>query len=153
MRDFPTRPVPLAVLVSLLASSVSLAAEAKDPVQAAWSARAELASRRLAKGGLDPCDTAVETAFKSAKENQEKDGRTFELTIDVGGQVLLALYRYQENRLDGFALVAVPPQWVAYQKAESKTLRFIPGPPQSCAFSLCTRGPTDDGPCAEKTHR
>ncbi|HVP63136.1 MAG TPA: hypothetical protein VMT11_21440 [Myxococcaceae bacterium] len=132
-------------------ASVTLGAEPKDPVQAGWSARAELAKRRLAKGGLDACDAAVEKAFQAAKQTQEMDWRTFDLSIDVGGQVLLALYRYQGNQLDSFALVALPPQWVAYQKAESKTLRFILGPPQNCAFSLCTRGPTDDGPCAEKT--
>ena len=135
----------------MLASFVALAADTKDPVQATWNARAELARRRLAKGGLDACDTAVEKAFQAAKQTPEKDGRTFDLSIDVDGQILLALYRYRGNTLDGFALVAVPPQWIAYQKADSKTFRFILGPPQNCAFSLCTRGPTNDGPCAEKT--
>lgn len=141
----------LAGLVSILASPAALAADTKDPVQATWNARADLAKRRLAKGGLDACDTAVEKAFQAAKQTPEKDGRTFDLSIDVEGQVLLALYRYRGNTLDGFALVAVPPQWIAYQKADSKTFRFILGPPQNCAFNLCTRGPTDDGACAEKT--
>jgi hypothetical protein len=150
MRDRLRRSAPLAGLVSLLASSVTLAADAKDPVQATWTARAELARGRLAKGGLDVCDTAVEKAFQAAKQTAEKDGRTFDLSIAVDGQVLLAVYRYRGNTLDGFGLVAVPRQWVAYQKAESKAIRFILGPPQNCAFSLCTRGPTDDGECAEK---
>lgn len=139
--------------MSLLACSVALAAETKDPVQAAWTARAALGRSRLAKGGLDGCDTALEKAFQEAKQTTERDGRTFDLAIEVGGQTLLVLYRYHGNKLDSFALVAVPPQWVAYQKAESKTLRFILGPPNSCAFSLCTRGPTDDGPCIEKTEK
>jgi hypothetical protein len=151
MRDRRLRQALLALLVSLLAAPVTTRAdEPKDPVEATWRARADLAKRRLAQGGLDACDAAVEKGFQGVKETK-KDARIFELSIDVGGQVLVVFYRYQGNALDGFAMVSVPPQWLAYQKANSKTLRFLLGPPQNCAFSLCTRGPTDDGPCAEKS--
>ena len=148
MRDCRPRQALPALLVALLAAPVTRADEPKDPVGATWRARADLAKRRLAQGGLDACDTAVEKGFQGFKETK-KDARIFELSIDVDGKVLVVFYRYQGNELDGFAMVSVPPQWLAYQKANSKTLRFLLGPPQSCAFSLCTRGPTDDGPCAE----
>ena len=109
----------------------------------------ELAKSRIAKGGLDACDLALEKAFQAAKQTKEKDVRSYNLAIEVDGRVLGAFYRYTGDKLDGFALVAVPSQWVAYQKADSKTLRFVVAPPQNCAFSLCTNGPTADGPCVE----
>jgi hypothetical protein len=153
MRDRRLRQALPALLVSLLAAPVARADEPKDPVEATWRARADLAKRRLAQGGLDDCDTAVERAFQKAKQTKEKqkDARTYDLSIDIGGKALVVVYRYEGNQLDGFALVVVPPQFVAFQKADSKTFRFLLGAPQNCAFSLCTRGPTDDGPCAEKT--
>jgi hypothetical protein len=151
MREPSVFPLSMAMLVALLTSSAARAEDPKDPVEATWRARADLAKRRLAQGGLDACDTGLERAFQAAKQTKEKqkDGRTYDLSIDVGGQVLVVVYRYEGNQLDGFALVVVPPQFVAFQKADSKTFRFLLGPPQSCAFSLCTRGPTADGPCAE----
>jgi hypothetical protein len=151
MRDRLLHSTLLPALLSLLVAPVTRAEEPKDPVEAAWRARADLAKQRLAKGGLDACDTAVEKGFQGVKETK-KDARIFELSVDVDGQVLVVFYRYEGNTLDGFAMVSVPPQWLAYQKANSKTFRFLLGSPQSCAFSLCTRGPTDDGPCAEKSH-
>ncbi|MGZ6162424.1 MAG: hypothetical protein ACXWLS_03765 [Myxococcaceae bacterium] len=135
------------LLLSLLAGTVTRADEPKDQVDTTWRARKELAQSRIAKGGLDACDLALEKAFKTAKLTKEKDVRSYDLTIDVDGRVLGAFYRYTGDKLDGFALVAMPSQWVAYQKADSKTIRFIVAPPQACAFSLCTSGPTADGPC------
>jgi hypothetical protein len=87
-------------------------------------------------------------AFDASTEKNEGGWRTYELAVDVGGEVLLATYRYQGTRLDGFGLVRLPSTWVAYQRAGSKTLRFLLGDPHRCAFSLCTRGPTSDGSCA-----
>ena len=117
-------------------------------MQATWKARQDLARQRIAKGGLDACDLALERAFEASKEKSEGGWRTYELAVDVEGQVLLAAYRYEGNRFDGFGLVRLPSKWVAYQRADSKTLRLLISEPHSCAFSLCTRGPTADGACA-----
>jgi len=135
------------LFLSLLAGTVTRADEPKDPVDEAWRARKELAKSRIAKGGLDACDLALEKAFQTAKLTKEKDVRSYDLVIKVDGRMVGAFYRYTGEKLDGFALVALPSQWVAYQKADSKTIRFVAAPPRDCAFSLCTNGPTDDGPC------
>jgi hypothetical protein len=135
------------LLLSLLAGTVTGADEPKDPVDATWRARKELAQSRIAKGGLDACDLALEKAFQTAKLTKEKEVRSYDLTIEVDGRMLGAFYRYTGDKLDGFALVALPSQWVAYQKPDSKTIRFVVAPPQDCAFSLCTKGPTPNGPC------
>ena len=128
------------------ASFVALAADTKDPVQASWSARAELATRRLGKGGLDACDTAVEKAFQTAKQTPEKDGRTFNLSIDVDGQILLALYRYRGNTLDGF------PPGQPFRRSGSPTRR--PGTARTFPLHPSARrrtAPSASAPAAPRT--
>lgn len=117
-----------------------------DPVEATWKARSELAKKRLEKGGLDPCDLAVERAFQSYEREVEDAKRQFSLDIELDGARLIAKYEYAGGKLAVFGLTGVPSTWALYQKAGSKTLTFLLGEGR-CAFDLCTAGPTPDGPC------
>lgn len=117
-----------------------------DPVEATWKARSEVARTRLEKGGLDPCDLAVERAFQSHEREVEGAKRHFSLDIELDGARLIATYEYSGGKLAVFSLTGVPSSWALYQKAGSKTLTFQLGEGR-CAFDLCTAGPTPDGPC------
>jgi len=131
---------------------VVVAAHAAGPTttpEAIWKSRAELAKRRLAAGGLDACDRGLEQGFQAVKGSTAEGKSTYPLDIEVKGKKLLVTYSYTGNQLDAFAIIAIPSSWVAYQKADSKTLRFVAGE-ANCAISLCTNGPTTDGPCVEK---
>jgi hypothetical protein len=59
----------------------------------------------------------------------------------------------EKERLETFAMLALPPGWFALQKADSKTLTVLLSDGSKCALDLCTDGPTADGPCAEKRAR
>ena len=98
------------------------------------------------KGGLDPCDLAVERAFQSHEREVEGAKRHFSLDIELDGARLIATYEYSGGKLAVFSLTGVPSSWALYQKAGSKTLTFQLGEGR-CAFDLCTAGPTPDGPC------
>ena len=138
------------MLVALLPVAVlgANAAGTQGP-ESTWRARAELAKRRLAAGGLDACDQAVEQAFQASKPETSGGNTMYPLDVEVGGRKLLLAYNYQGGQLDSFAFLAIPSSWVAYQKVDSKTVRFVHAE-SKCAFSLCTSGPTSDGACAEK---
>lgn len=117
--------------------------------ESTWRARTELAKQRLAAGGLDACDQAVEKAFQTSKPETAEGGTMYPLDIEIGGRKLLAAYNYRGGQLDSFALLGMPATWVAYEKVDSKTIRFVVAD-SKCAFSLCATGPTSDGTCAEK---
>lgn len=146
MNRAPRRLVLLASLVGISAASGHPATTPADPVEATWKARSELAKKRLDKGGLDPCDLAVERAFQSYEREVEGGKRRFSLDIELDGARLIALYEYAGGKLAVFSLTGVPSSWALYQKAGSKTLSFLLGEGR-CAFDLCTAGPTPDGPC------
>ena len=137
------------VLGSGAPASTSSSNAPNDAVDSTWSARGDLARKRIAAGGLDACDTAVEEAFRDAKATVESGVRDYGLDVHIGEERLVVLYRYKASRLEAFAMLHVPAEWAVYQPAGSKTLRFIVDA-QKCAFSLCTNGPTSDGPCDKK---
>jgi hypothetical protein len=133
-------------------SPAQTAAPAPDPVGNAWKARAEVAATRLAAAGLDACDKAVELAF--LKPNQVTSGsqRNFELLIEIDSQAMVASYSYSGQRLTSFALLALPPGWLAVQKGDSRNLNLLVTG-SGCSFNLCTVDPFPAGACAEQPAR
>lgn len=123
-----------------------------DFVGNAWRLRAEAATKKLDDPGLDECDKAIEHAFQHPKELISGNLRIFELKINIADQTMLATYSYEGQRLSAFGLVALPPQWLAVQKTESKTLSILVWS-SNCAFDLCTNDPFMTGPCAEPLAR
>jgi hypothetical protein len=123
-----------------------------DAIGKAWRARAALAAKKLAGPGLDACDRGVEAAFQHPSEKVSGNQRSFLLTIEVGDQAMMVSYSYEGQRLDSFAIVALPARWFALQKADSKTLTVLLGSGK-CALDLCTNDPLIDGPCVEKRAR
>lgn len=124
-----------------------------DPVSAAWRARAKLAAKKLAGPGLDACDRGVELAFQHPEEKVSGNRRDFILAIEVDGKTMLVTYSYETQRLEAFGILALPPGWLALQKAGSKTLTVLLSSASKCALDLCTDDPTAGGPCAEKRAR
>jgi len=120
---------------------------APDLVGNAWRSRAEAATKKLAKPGLDKCDKAVELAFQKPNEVNTGKLRSFELLIEIDNQSMVASYSYAGERLTSFVLILLPPDWLAVQKAESKTLNIIVEG-SNCTFDLCTNDPFTTGPCA-----
>ena len=122
-------------------------AQTSDSVGNAWRSRAEAATKKLAKPGLDKCDKAVELAFQNPNEVNTGRLRSFELLIEVDDQSMVASYSYAGQRLTSFVLILLPPDWLAVQKAESKTLNILVED-SNCTFDLCTNDPFTTGPCA-----
>lgn len=122
-------------------------AQTPDPVGDAWRSRAEAATKKLAKPGLDKCDKAVELAFQKPNEVNTGKLRSFELLIEIDDQSMVASYSYAGSRLTSFVLILLPPDWLAVQKAESKTLNILVEG-SNCTFDLCTNDPFTPGPCA-----
>jgi len=130
-------------------SPAQTGASVPDPVGAAWKARAGTAAKRLATAGLDQCDKAVELAFRQPNEVASGTQRSFELLIEIDRQALVASYSYERQRLNSFALLALPPGWLAVQKSDSKTLNILVVG-ANCSFDLCTGDPFTTGPCQQK---
>lgn len=120
---------------------------APDPVGKAWKSRAEAATKKLAKPGLDKCDKAFELAFQNSNEVNTGKLRSFELLIEIDNQSMVASYSYAGQRLTSFVLILLPPDWLAVQKAESKALNILVEG-SNCTFDLCTNDPFTTGPCA-----
>jgi hypothetical protein len=120
-----------------------------DPVGNAWKTRAEAATKKLAAPGLDKCDKAVELAFQSPNVVTSGKQRNFELLIDIDGLSMVASYSYTGQQLNSFVLIVLPPEWLAVQKTESKTLNVLVAE-SNCTFDLCTNDPFIAGPCAER---
>ncbi len=120
-----------------------------DLVENAWKSRAEVATKRLATPGLDKCDKAVEVAFQHPNEVTSGKLRSFELLIEIDRQAMVASYSYVGQRLASFVLIALPPEWLAVQKTESKTLNILVEG-SNCTFDLCTNDPFITGSCAER---
>lgn len=122
---------------------------ASDPIGNAWKSRAEAATKKLAAPGLDKCDKAVELAFQSPNVVTSGKQRNFELLIDIDNQAMVASYSYTGQQLTSFVLIVLPPEWLAVQKAESKTLNILVAD-SNCTFDLCTNDPFMSGACAER---
>lgn len=137
----------LAVAVALFGAIASPAKA--DDLKDAWHERAESAEIKLKAPGLDACDKAYEQAFASSTERTAGTQRTFNLTFDIGTGRMSAAYVYDGNRLSGFLLAALPPRWLAVQKAGGKTLSILIQEAQ-CAFDLCTDDPFAVGPCSPR---
>ena len=125
---------------------------APDSVGKAWKTRTESAMKKLAAPGLDKCDKGLELAFQYPNEVTTGTQRSFELLIDIDGQAMVASYSYEGKRMSTFALLALPPGWLAVQKADSKTLNILVTG-SNCSFDLCTNDPFTTGPCAEQRTR
>lgn len=125
---------------------------APDSVGKAWKSRAEAATKKLATPGLDKCDKGLELAFQHPNEVTSGKERSFELMIEIDRQAMVASYSYEGKRLTSFALLALPPGWLAVQKTDSKTLNILVTR-SNCSFDLCTNAPFTTGPCAEKRTR
>lgn len=135
----------LACVVTLFLSQSP--AQSADPVGDAWKSRSEAATKKLAKPGLDKCDKAVELAFQKPNEVNTGKLRSFELLIEIDNESMVASYSYAGQRLTSFVLILLPPDWIAVQKAESKTLNILVEG-SNCTFDLCTNDPFTPGPCA-----
>ena len=122
---------------------------APDLVGNAWRSRSEVATKKLATPGLDKCDKALELAFQHPNEVTSGKQRSFELLIEIDSQAMVASYSYVGQRLTSFVLIVLPPEWLAVQKAESKTLNILVEG-SNCTFDLCTNDPFITGPCAER---
>lgn len=142
--------VTMACLVTILLSQSP--AQAGDPAPdlagKAWKARAEVAAKRLAAPGLDKCDRGLELAFQQPNEVTSGAQRSFELPIEIDKQTLVASYTYEGQRLTSFALLALPPGWLAVQKSGSTTLNILVTG-SNCSFDLCTHDPFAAGPGAK----
>jgi len=125
---------------------------APDSVGKAWKARAGAATKKLASPGLDKCDKAVELAFQHHNEVTSGNQRSFDLLIEIESQAMLASYSYVGQRLASFVLLALPPEWLAVQKTDSKTLNILVEG-SNCSFDLCTNDPFATGPCAVRRER
>jgi hypothetical protein len=123
-----------------------------DPVGKVWKARAEAAAKRLASPGLDKCDKGVELSFKQYNEVTSGTKRSYELQIEIDRQEMVASYTYEGQRLTSFVLLALPPGWLAVQKADSKTLNILVEG-ANCSFDLCTHDPFTAGACPEQLKR
>jgi hypothetical protein len=119
-----------------------------DPVARGWSARAALATQRLAGGGLDVCDRALERAFQGAKLETQGAKRMYLLRIEIDGDALLTTYGYDGERLEDFGVVALPPGWFLRQPAGSRTLTVLLSK-KNCAFDLCPGDPFSGAPCPD----
>lgn len=135
--------------IFLSQSSAQPVATAPDLVGSAWKTRAETATRKLALPGLDKCDKGVELAFQQFREVALSKKRNFELLIEIDKQEMVASYSYEGQRLDSFILLALPPEWLAVQKTDSKTLNILVAG-SNCSFDLCMNNPFTAGPCAEQ---
>jgi hypothetical protein len=135
--------LPSLVLVAVLSGSGG------DALSVAWKARAERATQKLSKPGLDACDRAVEVAFQTFQASGNDASRRFTITIAIADEMMLAMYSYKGGKLVDFAMMSLPPKWMAHQPADSKTLSVVLADGPKCAFDLCTNDPFSDGPCAE----
>jgi len=137
------------VTIFLAQASVQAADPAPDPVAAAWKSRAGAATKKLAATKLDKCDTGLELAFQEAAETTSGKQRSFGLNVTIDGQTMVASYIYAGQRLNSFMLVELPPEWLAVQKTESKSLNILVQN-SNCTFDLCTNNPFTTGPCGER---
>ena len=145
----------IAVAMVCLITIFSVQAQAQPAVPApdivgnAWKARAEAAAKRLATPGLDKCDKGLELAFQEPNEVTSGKQRSFELLIEIGNEAMAASYTYAGPKLTSFALLALPPGWLAVQNTDSKTLNILVAA-SGCSFDLCTNDPFASGSCAER---
>ena len=140
------------VTIFLAQSPAQTTDSAPDSVGNAWRSRAEAATKKLATPGLDKCDKAVELAFQHPNEVTSGKKRSFELLIEIDRQAMVASYSYVGQQLTSFVLIVLPPEWLAVQKIESKTLNILVEG-SNCTFDLCTNDPFITGPCAERRTR
>lgn len=128
------------------------AVPAPDLVGNAWKARAESATKKLVAAGLDKCDKGLEAAFQQPNEVVSGRQRSFELLIEIDNQAMVASYTYEGPRMTSFALLAVPPGWLAVQKPENRALNILIAA-ANCSFELCTIDPFASGACAGQQTR
>lgn len=124
-------------------------APASDIVGNAWKGRAEAATKKLATPGLDMCDKGLELAFQQPNEVSSGKQRSFELLIEIGNEAMVASYTYAGQKLKSFAVLALPPGWLAVQNTDSKTLNILVAA-SGCSFDLCTNDPFASGACADQ---
>lgn len=136
----------------LTQASAQAAGAAPDPVEKGWQARAETATKRLATPGLDKCDSGLERAFREQNPVTSGTQRSFELMIEIDSQSMLASYTYEGQRLISFALLELPPGWLAVQKTDSKSMSILVQS-SGCSFDLCTNDPFAAGSCAGQRTR
>lgn len=144
-----SRPIVVASLVMLGAAPGTPArggTPTTDSVATAWKARAERASKRLEGAGLDACDRAVETAFKSAALSSKGGKRMAVLEIEINGKVMMVAWGYNGQKLADFSIGNLPPRWITRQVAGQKTLTVLSSD-FDCAFDLCPQDPLANGPC------
>jgi hypothetical protein len=140
----------LAVVSAALSWATSSGAASADELGTMWLARSEAASKHLAQPGLDVCDIALDKAFQHPREINSGSFRTFDLKVELDGQVLQASYSYKSGNLSSFNLISLPPKWFATQRASTKTLSILVGA-ANCAMDFCTNDPLAIGPCAGDT--
>lgn len=121
---------------------------ASDKLREAWQNRATTAKARLAGKGLDTCDKAYESAFANPIESTSNGHPSFDLRFNIGDKQMRVVYEFDGVKPDKFILVSLPPRWLAYQDANSKTLSVVVAE-ASCAFDLCTNDPFADGSCTK----
>ena len=137
----------LGMVTTLLPLEAGATAQpAGDELAKKWAQRSAAAAKRLVAPGLDACDTGVEGAFKAAKESLAGAFRSFELEIDISGNVLNVSYSYKGGKLASFEFYNLPGGWIARQRVGSKTLSVLV-PDSNCALDLCTNDPFAVGPC------
>ena len=141
-----SRCVSVVGLCATIGLSAPTGAAATDELGRLWLARSETATRHLAQPGLDACDIAIDKAFQQPRERTGEVFRTFDLTVELSGQVLQASYSYRGGNLASFELISLPSKWVARQRAKSKTLSILVAP-ANCALDFCTNDPFAQGPC------
>jgi len=137
------------VTVFLAQSRAQTPDPAADIVGKAWKSRAEAATKRLATPGLDKCDKGLELAFQVPNEVNSGKQRSYELLIEIDNQSMVASYTYAGPKLTSFALLVLPPGWLAVQNTDSKTLNILVAA-SGCSFDLCTNDPFASGSCAEQ---
>jgi hypothetical protein len=135
-------------IIALLANVGYASTTAGGPVERAWRARADLASRKLAQPGMDACDRAVEEAFRQPRTDTTDGHRTYLLSIGNGREQMLVAYFYEQDVFKTFSIGALPPGWVVLQNAGKKTVTVRPGG-LKCVFDLCASDPLVEGACRE----
>ncbi len=142
--------VALSIIFSYLIATNALAYTSPnmgdDEIANEWQQRSEAASKKLSMEGLDECDKAIERAFMHPERLSSRSVRTFKINFEVAGAQMHAAYAFKNNKLEAFQLLDLPAGWVAWQRAENKTLSvFVPA--TKCVIDICTNNPFGPAMC------
>lgn len=146
MRYIEAFSLSMSLVFSTNANAAISQSGADDEIDAQWKHRSEVASQRLSIDDLDECDKAIERAFKHPEETLANSVRRFKIGFDVAGVQLQVVYVFRNNQLEAFQMLNLPAGWVAWQRAENKTLSvFVPT--AKCVVDICTNNPFGPSLC------